>query len=358
MAAKKQFISKLYEDQEISDLFLVVLKQLSSGRTGKSYLRLTLGDKTGRIETRVWEGAGELAQRFNQGDLVYVTGVVTSYQGVLQIKATYVEVVEDISKVDWADFLPSSERPAGEMFAELSALLATVENPYLKALLDSFTGDGNFKAELMRAPAALSMHHAYIAGLLEHTLGVVRLANVVSGLYPVNRDLLMAGAFLHDMGKTKELEYSANFDYTDEGRLMGHLVIGLLMVKEKAEAIPGFPSELLLHLEHLLLSHHGELEWGSPKRPKTLEALALHMIDNIDAKLSAADRSFKADEKDGPWTAFQRMFDRPLARTPDFGSKEAPQPAKTPAAEKPLEQKEEKASLSGKPSQPLKLELF
>lgn len=329
MPKKTQFVSRLQPDQEVHDLFLVHLKQLTSGRTGKSYLRLTIGDRTGRIEARVWDGAHELAQRFNQGDLVYVTGLATSYQGVTQIKATYVEAAPDDGRIDWTEFLPAAERPAPEMFEELNGLLGTVTNPDLKRLVDAFLADGELMEGFMRAPAAVSMHHAYMAGLLEHTLGVVRLADRVAPLYPVDRDLVLVGAFLHDLGKLKELAYAASFDYTDEGRLLGHLVMGYGMIDEKCAQLPGFPHELKLHLEHLMLSHHGELEWGSPKRPKTKEALMLHALDNVDAKVIAAEKFLNEPATgNGQWTGYLRMFDRPLSKTPDFS-----QPPPVPLSE-------------------------
>lgn len=330
MPAKTQFIGKLREDQEVRDAFLVFQKQLTSGRTGKSYLRLTIGDRTGRMETRVWEGAEEIARRFDQGGLVYITGIVTSYQGVLQIKATYVEPIDDVSKIDWADFLPSSEKPIEEMWTELTALAATIKNAHLAGLVRGFTEDPETSNALKRAPAALSMHHAYVGGLLEHTLGVMKLADALSGLYPVNRDLLLTGAFLHDIGKTKELFYDTAFDYTEEGRLLGHLLIGMEMVKEKTRLMDGFPQEAALHLAHMIASHHGELEWGSPKRPKTLEALLLHAIDNIDAKICSADKSLKeAEARQAVWTEQLRMFGRPLMRTPGLadGGEQASGPA-------------------------------
>jgi 3'-5' exoribonuclease len=317
MPAKKQFLKRLQEDQQVADTFVVLHKQLSAGRTGRNYLRVTLGDKTGQIETRVWEGADEMAARFEQGDLVFVNGVVTSYQGVLQIKAQYIENLEesDADKVDWADFLPCSVHNLDEMWEELTGLLAKVNDPNLKRLLADFTGDEKFRKRFTRATAAKMMHHAYVGGLLEHTLGCVRLADRIAPLYPVNRDLVITGAFIHDIGKLEELSDGAGFEYTDEGRLLGHIVQGLLMLKARIASLENFPADLALHLEHLLVSHHGENEWGAPKRPKTAEALILHAIDNIDAKVAAALQAIDAEDgPQGDWTAFVRLFDRPLYR--------------------------------------------
>ncbi|TAL17163.1 HD domain-containing protein [bacterium] len=341
MPAKNQFIAKLHEDTELHDTFLVLQKQLSPTRQGRNYLRVTLGDKTGQLEARVWEGAEELVNRFDAGDLVYVTGMVTSYNGVLQIKAQFIEKLPE-GKVEWADYLPSSSRPAQEMVAELRSLLGTIANPHLLALVNSFLEDAPFMERFSVTPAAKGMHHAFVGGLLEHTLGVVKISSAMSVLYPVSRDALLTGAFLHDIGKIEELTASAGFDYTMEGKLIGHLIIGRDMLKERAAKVPGFPENLLLHLEHMILSHHGELEWGSPKRPKTVESLALHLADNLDAKLMAAIESVsKSDGMSGDWTAFLKIFDRPFLRSslleadsPDKAKKlPTPKAAKEPAKE-------------------------
>ena len=200
-----------------------------------------------------------------------------------------------------------------------------------------------------RAPAAKGLHHAYVAGLLEHTLGVAKLADRVAPLYPVHRDLLLAGAFLHDVGKVEELSAGAGFDYTDAGRFVGHIVLGTRMVRARAEAIEGFPEPLLLHLEHMVISHHGELEWGSPKRPKTVEALLLHALDNLDAKTQAALEAIrKADAQAGDWTGFAKLFERPLYRPslggPGFGEE---LPGESPTAEEPAVKPEGKTREEG-----------
>ncbi|PLX43907.1 MAG: hypothetical protein C0609_06815 [Deltaproteobacteria bacterium] len=316
MKAKTQLLGKLHEDQEVHDTFLVLQKQLSPTRNGRSYLRVTLGDASGQLEARVWEGAEELSRRFEEGSLVHVTGVVTSYQGVLQIKASYIEQ-EEGGDVDWSKFLPSSKRPAGEMLLELREALGEVQNPYLTNLLDSFMDDDEFIKALSTAPAAKGMHHAYVGGLLEHTLGVVKLALALAENYNVNRDLLVTGAFLHDLGKMRELKSTAGFDYTLEGRFAGHIVMGRDLFLQKVASIDSFPDEIRLRVEHMILSHHGELEWGSPKQPQTVEALALHMIDNIDAKLMAVIEAVeREDGQSGDYTTYLKMFSRQFYRVP------------------------------------------
>lgn len=356
MPAKTQFVSKFREDQQVNDVFLVRQKQIAAGRTGRNYLRITLGDRSGQIEARVWEGAEEIGARFSQGDPVFVTGLVNSYQGVLQIKATYVEKLDqaDASKLDWRDFLPCSERPASEMWAELGALLDTIREPALARLVDAFRGDMSFVEAFTFAPAAKAMHHAYVGGLLEHTLGCVKLADRLAPLYRLHRDLLLTGAFLHDIGKTKELDARSGFDYTDEGKLLGHIVTGILMLRERVAELKTFPDDVLLHLEHLILSHHGEMEWGSPKRPKTLEALALHAIDNMDAKLTAADKSIRDDVQDGDWTGFLKIFERPLFRRlpaqGDYADAAPEEPAQAKAAPAQAEPAPEAAGKAPEPA--------
>ncbi len=346
MPVKNQFIGKLREDEEVHDTFLVLQKSISQARNGRNYLRITLGDRTGQIEARVWEGADELAKRFNAGEAVYVTGSTNSYQGVLQLKAQYIEPLEDDGKLDWSDFLPSTSRDTDEMVAELERELGRIENPYLLALVNAFMDDAEFVRGFVRSPAAKGMHHAYIGGLLEHTLGVVKLTFMMSELYPVDRDILITGAFLHDLGKMRELSPTAGFDYTLEGQLVGHLVMGRDMVREKTATIDGFPDELLVHLEHLLLSHHGQLDWGSPKTPRTLEAMALHMADNMDAKLMGVVETLAASQSDaGEWTQYQKMFDRSFYK--GFGDsalyadmKEAPAPKATASPKEPEDEPE------------------
>lgn len=314
MPPKNQFVNKLHEDQEVHDTFVALYKQVSAGRTGKNYLRVTLGDRSGQIEARVWDNADEIARRFQQGDLVYVSGLVTSYQGVLQLKAQCLEKVDEADGADWADFLPAAARPAAEMWVELAALLDTIRNPWLKRLLATFTDDADWLARFHRATAAKAMHHAYVAGLLEHTLSLVTLADNLSGLYPVNRDLLLTGAFLHDIGKMDELVTGAGFDYTDEGKLIGHIAMGAREIQKRIEAIDGFPPKLALHLDHMILSHHGEMEWGAVKRPKTIEALVLHAMDNLDAKVAAAVEAIEGEQSDSDWTGYLRIFERPFYR--------------------------------------------
>ncbi len=354
---KRQFASRLTEHQEISDIFLVTQKSLALSRNSQPYLRLTLSDRTGSVEARVWEGAQALDQEFQRGDMVRVQGRVTFYQGTPQINVDRLVALgpKDLSSVSWSDFLPTTQHDREGMWSELLEILGTMENDYLTSLVGAFASDGEFREAFLNAPAAKGIHHVYLGGLLEHTLSVARLAKVLAGFYPLNRDILLAGAFLHDIGKVRELTYRAGFDYSDEGRLLGHIVLGLEMLREKAAQISGFPQALLLHLEHLVLSHHGENEWGSPKKPKTLEAFALHALDNLDAKLTGARQWMEREEGvEGDWTAFWRILGRPLYRTPlagpDFGETGGEDTLESIEAE--LMERDRKARESGKDDSP------
>jgi 3'-5' exoribonuclease len=212
------------------------------------------------------------------------------------------------------DYLPSTEKDVNEMFSKLKQIAASIKQPYLLKLLNLFFSDKDFCRDFCSAPAAVQYHHAFLGGVLEHTLSVAKLGEKIAPLYPdLNKDLLICGIILHDIGKISELCYEKNFQYSDEGQLIGHLISGVLMVEEKAKQIDGFPKTLLDLLRHLILSHHGEYEWGSPKLPMTVEALALHYLDNIDAKIHAFNKAITNDkDPSNNWTGYNKMFDRRL----------------------------------------------
>lgn len=305
------------EGRRFKDLFLVVRKNLATASTGRPYLRLTLADSSDSIEAFVWEGAADLDARFSEGDLVEVRGAFKTYQGSPQISVEFLERLsaEDLAGIEPSEFLPASKRPRAEMWAELREGLAAARNPFVAGLFEAFLADEGFCDTLQKAPAATGFHHAYVGGLLEHTLGVVRLARAVAPLYGgrVDADVVLAGAFLHDLGKVQELSYRTGFDYTDAGRLIGHIVLGTRMLREKAAQVPGFPEPLLLQLEHLILSHHGERDWGAAALPQTLEALLLHYLDNVDAKLCGAWEWMEKDRASGNrWTTFWKGLGRQL----------------------------------------------
>jgi len=312
---KEQFVRDLKEGDRVLSFFLVKHKQLEyfRDRTKGQFLTLALGDKTGQILARVWEGAPELAETFEEGDVVKVLGETEEYLGRLQVIVEKLRPAKE-DEYELEDFLPHTERDVEEMLATVRETVASVENPYLRALLDKFFADEEFVAAFSRAPSARRIHHAYLGGLLEHVVEVVALCQTVLTLYPqINRDLLLTGALLHDVGKTREFTYQRDIDYSDEGRLLGHVVLSDRMITERLAEIPDFPQELALRLRHLVISHHGRYEWGSPRRPKTLEACALHYVDNLDAQVNRFAQIIAARrDKTKPWTEYDTLLKRYL----------------------------------------------
>jgi len=312
------------EGRAFEDVFAVSKKSLLTSSRDKPYLRLTLADRTGEIEGFLWEDAEVFASRFESGDLVVVAARVHIRNEAPQLRIESIDRVSDrdLEGVDRREFLPGLDLAVcNQLWEELVGILGGVANAELSRLLREFLDDPKFRAIFLDAPAAKSFHHAYLGGLLEHTVGVLRLAQALGGVYQdrLNPDLLLAGAFLHDVGKVRELSRRPGFDYTDEGALLGHIVAGTHMLREAASRVQGFPPALLLQLEHLLLSHHGEKEWGAPVQPQTLEAIALHYLDNLDAKLAGA-LQWLDREKVGPgsWSSFWRGLGRSLLRTPSL----------------------------------------
>ncbi|MGD2126216.1 MAG: HD domain-containing protein [Desulfobacteraceae bacterium] len=303
------WVSEIKEDDKVRGLYLVRVKRMGSTKRGDPFVSITLADRSGEIEARVWERAEELSALFKEGDIIDVEGVATSYRDQIQLTVSGLKVAGDIP--DSAMFLEVAPKDVTKMLASLKEVLKSIKNAHMKALVDRFLSDRHFIALFKKAPAAKNFHHSYIGGLLEHTLSVCQMVRLVADHYPeLDRDLLMAGAFLHDIGKTRELKYDRQIDYTDEGRLLGHLVLGVAMVDEKLATLKNFPEGIGLRLKHLILSHHGQYEFGSPKRPKFLEAFALHLIDDLDAKMNGLSRFIEKDRQEGIWTDFNRLFER------------------------------------------------
>jgi len=304
------FINQMKESNEIDAAFFVKEKAVMSSRTGAPYLRLRLSDRTGEIEGRIWDGVEDFSPLFARGDFVKIKAQVTSYQDQLQLNIKSLKRC-DQNEVSLDEFLPSCSRDPQEMLEELIEIGETIENRYLKDLVMAFLRSSQFSDLFKRAPSAKRLHHVYLGGLLEHTLSVAHLIQEIQGHYPeINHDLLLAGGILHDVGKVHELSYQKTFDYTDEGRLLGHIVIGVEMVDKEIEQIEEFPSELAMLVKHLILSHHGEYEWGSPKRPKILEAEILHHLDDLDAKVNGIQGLMEKREEGARWTEYHRMLER------------------------------------------------
>lgn len=304
-------VADLAPGMHIRQVFLVSHKEVRSTKAGKPFLRLKLSDRTGSVEGVVWDNAATLAPTFAVGDLVVAQGRVSEYEGSIQVEASNLELCSD-EQADPRDFLPTTYRDTGELMGFLSFHIESIYDPDYSRLLRSLFEDPEFSESFSLAPAAKQFHHAYLGGLLEHTVTVAGLSDHVAQQYGrVNRDLLITAALLHDVGKVRELTYTKAIDYSDEGRFLGHVILGVTLISERIEALGDFPEEKKQELLHAIVSHHGELEWGSPKRPKTIEALILHHVDNLDAKAKGFLEIVEGS-RNAEWTDLRNLFRRPL----------------------------------------------
>lgn len=307
------WIRDIREGELVRGRYHVAEKRVGTTRRGDLFISMTLSDRTGRMEAKVWDRAEAISPLFKQGDVVEVEGKAGAYRDQIQLTLSDLRKVEDTP--DPSLFLETAPEEPARMASALKNVLGTVNNRHLKALTDRFVLDPRFMASFCRAPAAKNFHHNYLGGLLEHTLSVCQTARQVAGQYArLDGDLLVTGAFLHDIGKIREYEVTSGIEYTDEGRLLGHLALGAAMLEERLAGMKDFPADLALRLKHMILSHHGQFDFGSPKRPKFLEAFALHLIDDLDAKMNGLGRFLDQDPKEGAWTEYNRMFDRYLLK--------------------------------------------
>jgi 3'-5' exoribonuclease len=314
----RRYVSQLANGEAVEEVYLLAEKQVRANRQGNLYLQLSLRDRTGTIDARLWNVTEEETRRFEAGDYLQIKGKVQVHQGALQVILAAAQAA-DPSRVEPAEFLPQGPRDVAKLTARLRQLLMDLDNPHLRALAECFLIDDAFLTRYTAAPAGVSNHHAYRAGLLEHVVTMMNAADRIADLYPeIDRDLLMCGIFLHDVGKIDELSYDHTFGYTDAGQLVGHLVLGVKLLDEKvrrATDLTGepFPTELRLRLEHMIVSHHGALEYGSPKLPMTPEAIALHYLDNLDAKVHHFTREIRDDPGRGSsWTTYHANLQRRL----------------------------------------------
>jgi 3'-5' exoribonuclease len=283
------------ENQEVASFFLVASKQVRSKKNGDPYLALTVSDKTGSIEAKMWDNVLAVAELFRLDDFVKVRGRINSFNGRYEIILQQLGRAEE-SEIDLSDFVPQTSWDIEELWYELEQFVAKIRNQHLRELVEAFLTDEEISKLLHIAPAAQSLHHAYLGGLLEHAVSLCTLGELITVRYFwVDRDLLIAGAILHDIGKIYELTYSRAFGYSIKGTLIGHISIGLAMLEQKARSLPQFPHELLVLLEHLVVSHHGRLEYGSPVEPRCPEALLLHYLDQIDSKMGAMLAAIEAN---------------------------------------------------------------
>src|SRR5580704_14279016 len=314
----RRFISNLSDGETIEEVFLLAEKQLRANRNAALYLLIELRDKTGAINARMWNVTEESVAHVNPGDYVHVKGKVQLYQGALQMIVSHVQPVP-VERLDPTDFVRQSQRDLGQLTNRLREILHSITDPHLRALMDCFLIDEPLLTAFTTAPAGMKAHHAYQGGLLEHVVNMLEIGSRIADLLAgVDRDLLLAGIFLHDLGKIRELNFASGCTYTDEGQMIGHLVIAVEMLTEKiaqAEKLMGepFPPETALRLKHLILAHHGSYEFGSPKLPMTPEAIAVHHIDNLDAKVHEFSRDIADDPNlQASFTPFNARLDRKL----------------------------------------------
>lgn len=335
---KQQYVSGLKEGQVVASPFLVRQKEIrTSPRTGKSWLELDLSDSTGSIAAKMWDKYEAIAATFERDDVVIIRGRVKVYNG--QREVTLEQIIPAAERdYDLADFLPHTKHDVGKLFQELQATIGSLKNPWLKRLLASITDDPAIAAKLKRAPAAMTMHHAYLGGLLEHVVSLLALARTVGERYlELDLDLLLAGVVLHDIGKIEELRYERGIDYSTEGRLLGHISIGSRIVAEKMRAIPDFPAPLAVAVQHLILSHHGTHEFGSPALPQMREAVALNFLDDFDSKMASMRATLEAGEETAgadEWTERNPSLRRALLRADKYLGSSGGSPAGANAAKK------------------------
>ncbi|HYM11082.1 MAG TPA: HD domain-containing protein [Bryobacterales bacterium] len=361
---KTHFIRELEPNQVVTSFFIVHSKEVRLKKTGEPYLCLTLADRTGQLDAKMWDGVPEVADAFDQDDFVKVKGLVQVYRNRPQMTVHKLRRVEE-SDVDFADYFPHTDKNIEEMWAAVRAAVAGVRNEHLRALLNAFLDDEEVARRFKIAPAAKSLHHARLGGLLEHVVSLLGLCRLMAGHYDfIDLDLLVTAAVLHDLGKIYELHYERSFGYSTEGQLLGHMIIVLDMLQAKAAAVPGFPPKLKTLVEHLILSHHGHYEFGSPKLPMFPEALLFHYLDDLDSKLESMRATIAGDPNiDGDWTVYNASLERPLLKKEKFLREEAekePQPPATggrvqgsatePAGPSPAEASEDAAASRNTPA--------
>ncbi len=315
---KTPFVSDLNSEQSITTFFLVHEKEIRSTREGKTYLRLELGDRSGTIEARMWDQFDAASKGIQRDDFVKVQARVEIYKNRPQLSLQQLRLAKP-EEIDLADFLPHTKEDVVKLYAQLQEHAAGIANPWLKKLVSGIIADPNIAARYKRAPAAKVMHHAYLGGLIEHVVSLCRLAKQVAAHYPeLDLDLLLTAAILHDVGKLDELCYERAIGYTVEGQLLGHILMEFETVSKAMDAIEGFPANLKTIVQHLLISHHGQYEFGSPKLPMIREALVFHYLDDLDSKLAAVRAALAVDSAEPEWSAYSGALGRKFLRLDQF----------------------------------------
>lgn len=342
---KAVFVNTLVPNETVTSHFLVTYKEIRHKKTGEPYLTMVLADRTGEIEAKMWDNVDEVMGTFDRDDFVKVKGLSQTFQNKQQFTVHKIRRLED-HEIETGDYFPCSNRDPEEMFSELQGIVASLSNEHLRALLEAVFSDQKLAALYKQAPAAKSIHHACLGGLIEHVLSLCGLCRMAAAHYSsLDLDLLLAGAILHDIGKVEELAFDRSFAYTTSGQLVGHIVGGLQIVNEKMRAVPGFPPKLKLLLEHIILSHHGELEFGSPKVPSFPEALVFHHLDNLDSKFDAMRSAVEKDRHpENAFTGWIPALERAVLKKDLF--------LKPPAKVEPMEQSRANQASHEAPPQP------
>ena len=334
-----------HENKIVTSNFVVVTKQIKPKKTGEPYLALTLGDRSGQLEAKMWDNVDEVLNAFEQDDFLKVKGLINKYKNRFQLTIHKLRKLGE-SEIEFSDYLPKTTKNVDELWQALTEFVSSFQNPHLKSLVQAFMSDPEIAAAYRSAPAAKTLHHAYIGGLLDHVVSLFRSCDLISRNYPqINRDLLLTGAFLHDIGKIYELTYNRSFSYTTRGQLLGHMIIELEMLQAKLALVPDFPAELKTLLEHLIISHHGEYEFGSPKLPMFPEALLLHYMDDLDSKMEAMRAQFEREaDMESPWTSYNASLGRPLLDSARFLKPKVRAAPEEPASTVELENEAESTS--------------
>jgi 3'-5' exoribonuclease len=330
---KSPYLAEIEPNKVVTTGFLVHTKEIRQKKTGEPYLSLSLGDRTGEVEDKMWDNVAEVMDTFERDDFVMVKGLLQIYHNRPQFTIHKMRRLEE-SEVDFSDFFPASRRNLDEMWSELRGIVAGLENSHLAALLNAFLDDEEIARRYRIAPAAKQIHHAYLGGLIEHVLSLCTLARMTARHYPsIDCDLLLTGVILHDIGKVYELSYDRGFGYSNDGQLLGHIMIALRMLGEKVRQLPDFPESLRSLVEHMIISHHGHLEFGSPKLPLFPEALLLHFLDDMDSKMECMRAMIENDRQvDGCFTTYNPALERPVLKKARFMAGVLPRPPRVPVA--------------------------
>jgi len=348
---KSPYVAEIEPNKVFTTSFLVHSKEIRQKKGGESYLSLLLGDRTGDLDAKMWDNVADVLEAFDRDDFVKVKGMVQVFHNRPQLTIHKMRRMDE-SEIDFADYFPSSRRDPEQMWTELRSIAAGLGNPHLKALVAAMLDDEDVARRYRRAPAAKQIHHAFLGGLIEHVLSLCALAKMAGGHYPnIDLDLLLTGVILHDIGKIYELNYERGFSYSSEGQLIGHISIAVRMVEDKLRGLPEFPPRLRILLEHMILSHHGQLEFGSPKVPQFPEALLLHYLDDLDSKMECMRALIEGDRQvDGCFTTYNSALERtalkkdrylsdappaPAAKSQTVAAPSEPPPAPTPAPPAP-----------------------